>query len=171
MVLSVPVKFATKYLLQIRSKRTKPNASLQRTELVAIGISKPVEIKKNRESNQSSKSCLILNTNLFGRKVFQKVPQAESFATNWQVYFAAPDLPYTASIISAKLFSQGRGQTPKLFTIFEQSITEFDGLLTGVGYSSVDIGLTSFTANFSNVSTILKIASANPYHVVEPLPQ
>jgi hypothetical protein len=47
MVLSVLVKFATKYLLQIRSKRTRPNVSLQRTEMVAMELSKPVEIMKS----------------------------------------------------------------------------------------------------------------------------
>jgi len=73
---------------------------------------------------------------------------------------------YKFFTINDRLSLQGNGTIPNSFVSIEQSITELNGLLAGVGYSAVVTGITFFTANESYCPASSNIFSAKPCHVV-----
>ena len=78
---------------------------------------------------------------------------------------------YKFFIINDRLSLQGGGTIPDSFVSIEQSMTELNGLLAGVGYSLVVMGSTFFITNESYCPASSNIFSAKACHVVSPAPQ
>ena len=78
---------------------------------------------------------------------------------------------YKFFTINDRLSLQSGGTILNSFVSIEQSITELNGLLAGVGYSAVVMGPTFFIGNESYCLASSNIFSAKPCHVVSPAPQ